>query len=96
MDAQIVVGLLVDRRGFPLEIGCLEGNKAETLTIVPAVQAFQRATGSPTWSSSPMPGMLSASDLRDLDECRVAVRRRIQGHQSLPIWRRTSVGTEIF
>lgn len=34
MDPQIVVvGLLVDRNGFPLEIGCFEGNKAEKLTI---------------------------------------------------------------
>ena len=29
VDPQIVVGLLVDRTGFPLEIGCFEGNKAE-------------------------------------------------------------------
>lgn len=26
VDPQIVVGLLVDRRGFPLEVGCFEGN----------------------------------------------------------------------
>ncbi|WP_442932224.1 IS1634 family transposase [Mycobacterium sp. 050134] len=30
VDPQIVVGLLVDRTGFPLEIGCFEGNTAET------------------------------------------------------------------
>ena len=29
VDPQVVVGLLVDRHGFPLEIGCFEGNKAE-------------------------------------------------------------------
>ena len=28
VDPQIVVGLLVDRTGFPLEIGCFEGNHA--------------------------------------------------------------------
>jgi hypothetical protein len=28
VDPQIIVGLLVDRAGFPLEIGCWEGNKA--------------------------------------------------------------------
>ena len=33
VDPQIVVGLLVDRSGFPLEIGCFEGNKAETKTL---------------------------------------------------------------
>ena len=38
VDPQIVVGLLVDRQGFPLEIGCFEGNKAEKLTIVPIVK----------------------------------------------------------
>jgi len=45
VDPQIVVGLLVDRGGFPLEIGCFEGNKAETLTIVPIVKAFQARHG---------------------------------------------------
>jgi hypothetical protein len=42
VDPQIVVGLLVDRCGFPLEIGCFEGNKADTLTIVPIVKTFQQ------------------------------------------------------
>ena len=37
VDPQVVVGLLVDRNGFPLEIGCFEGNKAETLTLIPIV-----------------------------------------------------------
>lgn len=41
VDPQIVVGLLVDRTGFPLEIGCFEGNHAETRTIVPIVRQFQ-------------------------------------------------------
>lgn len=41
VDPQVVVGLLVDRNGFPLEIGCYEGNKAETHTIVPIVKQFQ-------------------------------------------------------
>src|SRR5690606_4415553 len=42
VDPQIVVGLLVDRRGFPLEIGCFEGNKAETATIIPIIKQFQQ------------------------------------------------------
>lgn len=41
VDPQIVVGLLVDRRGFPLEIGCFEGNKAETATIIPIIKQFR-------------------------------------------------------
>lgn len=42
VDPQIVVGLLVDRSGFPLEVACYEGNKAETHTIIPVIQAFQK------------------------------------------------------
>ncbi len=34
-------GYLVDRAGIPLEIGCWEANKAETLAIVPIVRQFQ-------------------------------------------------------
>lgn len=37
VDPQIIVGLLVDRHGFPLEIGSWEGNKTETHTIIPII-----------------------------------------------------------
>lgn len=42
VDPQIVVGLLVDRTGFPLEISSFESNTAETTTIVPILQGFQK------------------------------------------------------
>ena len=44
-DPQVIVGLLVDRAGFPLQVGCWEGNKAETTTNIPFVEAFQAAHG---------------------------------------------------
>lgn len=68
VDPQIVVGLLVDRHGFPLEIGCFEGNKAETLTIVPIVKQFQARHDLAGMVVVADAGMLSASNLRDLDE----------------------------
>ncbi len=68
VDPQIVVGLLVDRAGFPLEIGCYEGNKAETSTIVPIVQQFQARHGLADMVVVADAGMLSASNLRQLDE----------------------------
>src|SRR5699024_8414243 len=40
VDPQIVLGLLVDRQGFPLEIGCFAGDKAETLTLMPMIEQF--------------------------------------------------------
>ena len=68
VDPQIVVGLLVDRRGFPLEIGCFEGNKAETLTIIPIVKQFQARHGIADMVIVADAGMLSATNLRELDD----------------------------
>lgn len=68
VDPQIVVGLLVDRHGFPLEIGCFEGNKAETTTIVPIVQQFQKRHGLADMVVVADAGMLSSANLKALDE----------------------------
>ena len=64
VDPQVIVGLLVDRRGFPLRIGCWEGNKAETTTIIPIVEAFQAAHGIEELVIVADAGMLSATNLR--------------------------------
>jgi hypothetical protein len=68
VDPQIVVGLLVDRGGFPLEIGCFEGNRAETATIIPIIERFQARHGLAGMVVVADAGMLSASNLRELDE----------------------------
>jgi hypothetical protein len=68
VDPQIVVGLLVDRGGFPLEIGCFEGNQAETATIIPIVKQFQDRHDLADMVIVADAGMLSASNLRELDE----------------------------
>ena len=70
VDPQIVVGLLVDRTGFPLEISCFEGNTAETTTIVPIIEAFQKRhdlAGVPMVIAADA-GMLSWTNLKALDE----------------------------
>jgi Transposase DDE domain len=73
VDPQIVVGLLVDRTGFPLEIGCFEGNAAETTTLVPIITAFQSRHG---LTDTPMvvaadAGMLSAANLTALEQAQL-------------------------
>jgi hypothetical protein len=68
VDPQIVVGLLVDRGGFPLEIGCWEGNKAETSTIIPIIRQFQARHDLSDMVVVADAGMLSAGNLKDLDE----------------------------
>jgi hypothetical protein len=67
VDPQIVVGLLVDRQGFPLEIGCFEGNKAEKLTIVPIIEQFQARHRIEHVVVVADAGMLSAKNLTELD-----------------------------
>ncbi|MGA7054655.1 MAG: IS1634 family transposase [Mycobacterium sp.] len=71
VDPQIVVGLLVDRCGFPLEIGCFEGNKAETLTIVPIVKAFQQRHDITDMVVVADAGMLASGNLRELDDAKL-------------------------
>jgi hypothetical protein len=68
VDPQIVVGLLVDRGGFPLEIGCWEGNKAEKLTILPIIKQFAKRHELTDFVVVADAGMLSAGNLSDLDE----------------------------
>lgn len=67
VDPQIVVGLLVDRGGFPLEIGCFEGNKAEKHTIIEIIGRFQARHGIEHMVVVADAGMLSAGNLAELD-----------------------------
>src|SRR5262249_41949536 len=67
VDPQIVVGLLVDRQGFPLEIGCFEGNKAEKHTLLPVIDQFRARHGIENFAVVADAGMLSAANLAALD-----------------------------
>lgn len=68
VDPQIVVGLLVDRAGFPLEIGCWEGNTAETTTMIPIIRQFQARQSLSDMVVVADAGMLSAGNLKDLND----------------------------
>lgn len=67
VDPQIVVGLLVDRSGFPLEIQAFEGNKAETQTLIPVIQAFRARHQIADMVVVADAGMLSVSNLEALE-----------------------------
>jgi hypothetical protein len=43
LDPQITLGLLTDASGFPLTVAAFEGNRAETATMVPTINAFKAA-----------------------------------------------------
>jgi hypothetical protein len=68
VDPQIQVGLLVDPTGFPLEVHCFEGNKAETRTLIPVLQAFQARHGVTDMVVVADAGMLSAANLNALED----------------------------
>ena len=43
LEPQITLGLLTDADGFPLTVEAFEGNKAETATMLPVINAFTAA-----------------------------------------------------
>ena len=68
IDPQIVVGLLVDRRGFPLEIDAFAGNTAEKNTILTIIEQFRSRHGLDDMVVVADAGMLSAKVLTSLDD----------------------------
>jgi transposase len=92
VDPQILVGLLVDRAGFPLEIACFEGNKPDKHTIVPVIEAFKARHGIEHMLVVADAGMLSAANLTALDQ---AGYKFIVGSRTskAPIWRIALLGS---
>lgn len=68
LEPQIIIGLLVDRNGFPLGLHSFEGNKAETKTILPVIEDFQAQHGLTKVTIVADAAMLSASNLAALTE----------------------------
>jgi hypothetical protein len=68
VDPQILVGLLIDSGGFPLEVHAFEGNKAETRTIVPVLDAFRARHGATELVVVADAGMLSAANLDAVED----------------------------
>lgn len=66
LEPQITVGLLTDNTGFPLAVGCFEGNKAETQTMVPMIRELQTAYNLDTITVVADAGMFSDSNKRAL------------------------------
>ena len=66
LEPQIIIGLLVDQNGFPLGLQSFEGNKAETKTILPVIQAFQAQHGLSKVTVVADAAMLSSSNLEAL------------------------------
>ena len=68
LDPQVVVALLVDREGFPLEVAGFQGNMAEKLTLLPVIDSFRARHGIEQMVIAADAGMLSAGNLKALDD----------------------------
>ncbi|ROO63410.1 DDE family transposase [Micromonospora sp. Llam0] len=68
LEPQITIGLLTDAGGFPLMVEAFEGNKAETLTMVPTIRSFMDAHRLPDVTVVADAGMISAANQRAIED----------------------------
>ncbi len=62
LEPQITIGLLTDQAGFPLMVCAFEGNKAETKTMLPVIEAFMAAHDLPDVTVVADAGMVSEAN----------------------------------
>ena len=68
LDPQIVIGMLVDNTGFPLEIQSFEGNKAEVKTILPVLKDFRERHKLQNITVTADAAMLSSGNIAELEQ----------------------------
>jgi hypothetical protein len=68
LEPQITIGLLTDAAGFPLMVNAFEGNTAETTTMLPTIQAFQKAHQLPDVTVVADAGMVSAGNQKAIED----------------------------
>jgi hypothetical protein len=68
LEPQITIGLLTDQAGFPLMVEAFEGNKAETLTMLPTIRSFMDAHDLPDVTVVADAGMISAANQKAIED----------------------------
>jgi hypothetical protein len=68
LEPQITIGLLTDQAGFPLMVEAFEGNKAETLTMLPTIRSFMAAHALPDVTIVADAGMISAANQKAIED----------------------------
>ena len=67
LEPQITIGLLADRNGFPLMVSAFEGNRAETKTMLPVIEAFMAAHQLPDVTGVADAGMISEANQKAIE-----------------------------
>jgi len=68
LNLKIMVGLLVDQTGFPLELQSFEGNRAEVKTILPVLEGFKERHRLKNITVTADAAMLSAQNISALEQ----------------------------
>lgn len=68
LEPQITIGLLTDAAGFPLMVDAFEGNKAETLTMLPTIRSFMAAHQLTDVTVVADAGMISAANQKAIED----------------------------
>jgi Transposase DDE domain len=68
LEPQITIGLLTGADGFPLMVSAFEGNKAETKTMLPVIQAFMAAHDLPDVTVVADAGMVSEANQKAIED----------------------------
>jgi hypothetical protein len=67
LEPQITIGLLTGADGFPLMVSAFEGNKAETKTMLPVIEAFMAAHQLPDVTVVADAGMVSEANQKQIE-----------------------------
>jgi hypothetical protein len=67
LEPQVTIGLLTGQDGFPLMVSAFEGNKAETKTMIPVIEAFMAAHDLPDVTVVADAGMISEANQKDIE-----------------------------
>jgi hypothetical protein len=67
LEPQITIGLLTDAGGFPLMVSAFEGNRAETKTMLPVIEAFMAAHQLPDVTVVADAGMISEANQKAIE-----------------------------
>ena len=98
LEPQITIGLLTDHSGFPLMVEAFEGNKAETLTMLPTIRAFMAAHGLPDVTIVADAGMVSEANKKAIEQAGLSfvLGARIPTEPYIvSAWRKRHPGQEI-
>lgn len=98
LEPQITIGLLVDSAGFPLMVQAFEGNKAETTTMLPSIEAFKAAHRLSDVTIVADAGMVSAANQAAIETAGMTYilgAKIPQMPYQIDQWRKTHAGQDI-